>query len=889
MAVQPQTPYIEHIANGTTTGFNLGFDCDDQDHLIVLVDDVEPVVGTWSLSGGAVVFGTAPTTGKQIAIQRNTPFRRDEDFQSYDNSFRPPGVNKGLDKVWLKLQELGVADWILSNRIDALKSYVNQQDGILQDSIDSLKNYVDDKDDELRNYLLNAIQEQGVALDQLEEYYSYLMQQLAQVAIDRGWAASFIVSADGSTQQEINDFGGAKWRNKPLGYDIGSTVKLDNGDIVKSTEPNNTKNPNVDMTGWFKVGNLVIINTVAEMVTKKLKNGDVVKTLGYNNLFDDGGGAIYLVSSVATNYSIPLLNGLHAVFRDTFDIRKFGIVGSKTLDQTENIRRMIAYADSREYEIDFHNYEIMTPDIIQYTVGQGTGTIYRGMGFNHPHKIKNIKPVNNKSIPIYQGTIPIQFLPKNKGSGETFELENVRFDLYVADQIFVSGEGDGRFHGFYAGWHPDYPVGWPDHLRSECGYKFKANGIYADTPAVTSTLALNLWFSDIELKNMFGDFIGYYTTIFGTRVTAENCHGTYRDDLHAAGRLLVTNLFQEEQEVGGGGFIYSQDHQKFKNISSRKYSTGEIHGAIKRQIMGLPTLGKFEAEDIVGWVEWQSTGQNLLINEIDISKANNVKITCSFEKATLRDLTVSGYVFANPNATHGELILDSVIVNFPVAAAVSLPSVELVNGCKVYNVIVDSGTQVTNITAKNLKSYIYRMLIGNINSIYLDDWHHTPSGTFTSSCINTSAVSSKITIINSNIQDPQALTASNAFIKAVNTDANTKLDLNVINTYMTQKPGLRLGLGVLNWVNSSPQLPAEFVYDPPSLAAAGTAGDSTTTTVTLNGAVVGDNVSAAFSLYNSGIRIYPVVSAANTVTVEFRNISAAPIDLGSGILAVKLI
>lgn len=73
----------------------------------------------------------------------------------------------------------------------------------------------------------------------------------------RTWASgipaeSIIVSEDGSTQQEINDFGGAKWRNKPLGYDIGSTVKLENGDIVKSTIANNIINPNVDMTGWVK-------------------------------------------------------------------------------------------------------------------------------------------------------------------------------------------------------------------------------------------------------------------------------------------------------------------------------------------------------------------------------------------------------------------------------------------------------------------------------------------------------------------------------------------------------------------------------------------------------------------------------------------------------------
>ena len=206
MAVQPQTPYIEYTANGTTTGFNLGFDCDDQDHLIVLVNNVEPVVGAWSLTGGAVVFGAAPADGNKITIQRNTPFERKRDYQSYDNSFRPPTVNKDFDWIWLKLQELGVADWILGNRIDALKNYVNLKDGQLQTNIDNLKSYVDGKDDELRNYLLNAIREQGVALDQLENYYNYLMERLAQIAVDKGWDASFVVDGDKNQHQLNNEF-----------------------------------------------------------------------------------------------------------------------------------------------------------------------------------------------------------------------------------------------------------------------------------------------------------------------------------------------------------------------------------------------------------------------------------------------------------------------------------------------------------------------------------------------------------------------------------------------------------------------------------------------------------------------------------------------------------
>lgn len=185
MAVPEQTPYIEHTGNGATTSFALKFQCESKDHLIVLIDDIEPPIATWSLIGGDVVFTTAPAAGKKITLQRNTPFSRTTDYQSYNNSFRPPAVNKDFDWIWLKLQELGVADWILGARIDALK------------------NYVDDRDDELRAYLLEEIRKQGVALDQLDEYYNYLMQRLAQIAVDKGWDASFVVDGN-ENQHEIN-------------------------------------------------------------------------------------------------------------------------------------------------------------------------------------------------------------------------------------------------------------------------------------------------------------------------------------------------------------------------------------------------------------------------------------------------------------------------------------------------------------------------------------------------------------------------------------------------------------------------------------------------------------------------------------------------------------
>ncbi|SSU76325.1 hypothetical protein [Acinetobacter baumannii] len=186
MAVPEQTPFIEYTANGTTTVFPLPFQCDKAEYLIVNLDGNEAPVGSWSFMNDSVTFNTAPANGVLIEIKRNTPFQRTTEYQSYNNSFRPSPVNKDFDLIWWKLQELGVADWILSNRISALK------------------NYVDRKDDELKAYLMEEIRKQGVALDQLDEYYNYLMQRLAQIAVDKGWDASFVVDGN-ENQHQIND------------------------------------------------------------------------------------------------------------------------------------------------------------------------------------------------------------------------------------------------------------------------------------------------------------------------------------------------------------------------------------------------------------------------------------------------------------------------------------------------------------------------------------------------------------------------------------------------------------------------------------------------------------------------------------------------------------
>lgn len=87
----------------------------------------------------------------------------------------------------------------------------------------------------------------------------------------------------------------------------------------------------------------------------------------------------------------------------------------------------------------------------------------------------------------------------------------------------------------------------------------------------------------------------------------------------------------------------------------------------------------------------------------------------------------------------------------------------------------------------------------------------------------------------------------------------------------------------VTWEGSR-ELTSSVTYDPISL----TTGSQTSTTVTVNGAVLGDIVDFSFSLDLQLIQATAYVSSANVVTVVLRNGIAGTIDLASGTLTVKV-
>ncbi|MEQ1173662.1 hypothetical protein ABLU22_01345 [Acinetobacter lwoffii] len=526
MAVPEQTPYIEHTGNGVTTSFALKFQCESKDHLIVLVDEIEPPIATWSLTGGNVVFTTAPAAGKKITIQRNTPFNRTAEYQSFNNSFRPQTVNIDFDRIWWKLQELGIADWLMKLYVDRLHQQQEQE-------INDLKDYVDDRDDELRAYLMEEIRKQGVALDQLDDYYNYLMQRLAQIAVDKGWDASFVVDASGKNQQVIN---------------------------------NNT--------AYFHL-------TVAAMVAdESLTDGKVVATKGYHNIFDDG-GAIYLISSTATDYSIPLANGLHAVFRDTFDIRKFGIISSSTVRQDANLIRMRNYVDSREYVIDFLGFDIVTPDS---NAGiSGRESVANGLWFDHPHHYKNLNIYNDKSERLETGKCCLIFCPtKNPDQMTTVIFENINLDPWNDNYQPLTenylGAYDGMRHGIFI-----HPKGGSKSIpKSNDEYRclnfiFKFISVNFLSPAYSYNITqAGVRARAVYVDRLIGDaFLGINLDTYD--YFAKNTSGFIRNDLLESGRAMVNSYHHFEPELTGQG-EFNRGVISLDNCHSR-YKTSTVTSA----------------------------------------------------------------------------------------------------------------------------------------------------------------------------------------------------------------------------------------------------------------------------------------------------------------------
>ena len=321
-----------------------------------------------------------------------------------------------------------------------------------------------------------------------------------------GWTASLVQDASGMTQQQVND------------------------------------------------KTAIFYNTVADMVADtKLKAGKAVITHGYYAP-NDGGGARYLIKDTATDYSIPVANGLHAVFADSFDIRKFGIVDdpSFTVVQDSNLTRMCRYADKYSYVVDFHNFSIKTPQTVFATDWRGLQQ--RGIGFHKVHEIKNLKMSHNVGeLSQSDGLthILVKFLSYDDIEG-VLKFSNITLDGYI--QNYRRTIGDGGFNGITVEAHNLENTMWQQSNHRE----FPLDIIFENINFIRPCMSYGLAASDFKSRSITGrgirgEIVALAAYVYAKDIKFDDVYILYRNDLHTPGRELVRSTIHVEPEMGPDG------------------------------------------------------------------------------------------------------------------------------------------------------------------------------------------------------------------------------------------------------------------------------------------------------------------------------------------------
>lgn len=107
MTVSTTTNKVAYIGNGVATSFAIPFPFLEQEHLKVrqLLNNVQTERTDWTVSGGNMVFATAPADGAQIVIMREVPLTQETDYR--ENELLPAEtLERNFDKLTMQVQQL---------------------------------------------------------------------------------------------------------------------------------------------------------------------------------------------------------------------------------------------------------------------------------------------------------------------------------------------------------------------------------------------------------------------------------------------------------------------------------------------------------------------------------------------------------------------------------------------------------------------------------------------------------------------------------------------------------------------------------------------------------------------------------------------------------------
>lgn len=192
------------------------------------------------------------------------------------------------------------------------------------------------------------------------------------------------------------------------GYPLNARVMLNNGDIVKSTVPNNTGNPNNDLTGWVKINN-------TSQITDSDGNSINIKPIpDFNPSLTYADQSVVIKDGMLQKYTNGVWRPKAATYYD---------FGAKIDGVTDDTAAFIAYhAVFKKARLPKGRMLLSSIDLDQFKNGQSVGIIIEGDG-------------TEQSYFDFTGTLG--FYSSSNTFFRDFKLSNLKLNRKAGDKVGI--------------------------------------------------------------------------------------------------------------------------------------------------------------------------------------------------------------------------------------------------------------------------------------------------------------------------------------------------------------------------------------------------------------------------------------------------------------------
>lgn len=264
----------------------------------VISPSLYTVIPNEGMISGKIVFSLAPESGQEIYISGKTPTVQQLNLTNYGR-YNAEALETNFDFIVAICQEfISKIDEETRQRINADEVLKNNLNAIFESLATDIDARFNGKWTEIADYLnrtlpmffcimrkeINAYAQTGL----IDVINSELDKRGLSELIDE-----YINSLDDSFLSNTKYFSGAFEFDPDFvasggKYPLNAQLRLTNGAIVKSTVPNNTANPNVDMTGWERTGLYAPFEVMWKGLNRKFYEHakDYVNVLDYGALND---------------------------------------------------------------------------------------------------------------------------------------------------------------------------------------------------------------------------------------------------------------------------------------------------------------------------------------------------------------------------------------------------------------------------------------------------------------------------------------------------------------------------------------------------------------------------------------------------------------------------